>query len=533
MLSSSRVSTIRICLLVLCAALLSAAVVALSASADAARAPASLRARVTRVARDAHRTNGIESSIEKQSCRSTSSHRDKRHKAKHCTGRKPRRGSTKRGAEKSESGSGGGGAGGGGSGSSGGTGGGGTGGSEGARSEGFRPASPPVETSPGAQTPPVVEAPEEEAGGASEAGSSSGSESGDPISSGESTTDPTTPVSNEEPDPTTQAPSEESLLPAEPSGESAGSLSEPFRFFSSTSFWNEPVPANAPLDPHSAELISYFDSLINAEEEVRGGPWINTTSYSVPVYTVPANQPTVTVTLHDHHANAALSSAWSAVPLPPNAQPAVGTDAELAVWQPSTDRLWEFWRLIHEPDGWYASWGGAMQSVSSDSGVYGPEVCLEASPLWGASASSLSLVGGLISLQDLKRGVINHALSMSIPDVRAGVYASPAQRDDGKSTNPLTLPEGAHLRLNPNLNLAALHLPRLTLMIAEAAQRYGIFVRDGAHDVTFQAQDPTPTGSDPYTGPDGYFEGKYPRELLAYFPWHELQVLKMELHSNG
>ena len=52
----------------------------------------------------------------------------------------------------------------------------------------------------------------------------------------------------------------------------------------------------------------------------------------------------------------------------------------------------------------------------------------------------------------------------------------------GPTVGPRTassLPEGAHLRLNPNLNLAALHLPRLTLMIAEAAQRYGIFVRDG------------------------------------------------------
>jgi hypothetical protein len=309
--------------------------------------------------------------------------------------------------------------------------------------------------------------------------------------------------------------------------------SAPFRFFSSSSFWNEPVD-EAPVDPSSAAVMGAFNELIAAEEQPGGGgPWINTTEYSVPVYTVPADQPTVTVTLHDHRPSAALSAAWSAVPLPPNAQAAVGTDGALVVWQPSTDRLWEFWRLVHEPGGWFASWGGAMQNASSNPGVYGPEAWPEATKVWGVSASSLSLVGGLITLEDLEKGQINHALAMSIPYARAGVYASPAQRSDGTSTSPLTLPEGAHLRLDPHLNLASLHLPKLTLMMAEAAQRYGIFVKDHAAEVTFQAQDPVALGTDPYTGPDGYFEGLRPKQLLASFPWSYLELVKMELHPTG
>ena len=173
-----------------------------------------------------------------------------------------------------------------------------------------------------------------------------------------------------------------------------------------------------------------------------------------------------------------------------------------------------------------------MQNVSSNPGVYGPKAWPGAQSSWGVSASSLSLVGGLISLEDLELGQINHALEMAIPDVRAGVYASPAQRSDGKTTDPLSLPEGAHLRLNPNLDLAALHLPRLTLMLAEAAQRYGIFITDESTIAVFDAQDPTPTGTNPYTGPDGYFEGKYPDQLLASFPWNQLELLKMELHNT-
>ncbi|MGH2852770.1 MAG: hypothetical protein ACRDLF_01065 [Solirubrobacteraceae bacterium] len=315
-------------------------------------------------------------------------------------------------------------------------------------------------------------------------------------------------------------------------GARASSSSPPFRFFSPSSFWNKPLAANAPLNPDSAQLVSALNSQVAAEEQAESGPWINTTSYSIPIYTVPANQPTVRVTLDNALPAVALRAAFSEVPLPPDAQPAIGTDALLVVWQPSTDRLWEFWRLKDTAGGWYASWGGAIQHVSTYSGVAGREAWPGATSWWGASASSLSLVGGLISFEDLALGEINHALSMSLPNVRAGVYSAPARRSDGRSHEPLSLPEGAHLRLDPHLALASLHLPRLTLMIAEAAQRYGIFIKDGARNVTFDAQDPIPTGIEPYGGPNGYFEGESPARLLASFPWNRLELLKMELHSS-
>jgi hypothetical protein len=306
----------------------------------------------------------------------------------------------------------------------------------------------------------------------------------------------------------------------------------PFRFFSPTSIWNQALAAAAPVDPSSAAVVGALDNEIAAAAEAKTGQaTINTSSWSVPIYTVPAEQPAVTVTLQDASKTPALQSAWDAVPLPSDAQPAAGTDKHLVVWQPSTGRLWEFWGLEDAGAGWQAAWGGAMQGVSTNPGVYGPEAWSGATTGWGASASSLSIAGGLITLEDLEMGDINHALAIAIPNPRAGVYASPAQRTDGSSTEPLALPEGAHLRLDPNLDLASLHLPRLTLMIAEAAQRYGIVVRDKAGGATFYAQDPTPTGTNPYSGPQGYFEGKSPSHLLASFPWSDLELLQMELHS--
>jgi hypothetical protein len=305
----------------------------------------------------------------------------------------------------------------------------------------------------------------------------------------------------------------------------------PFRFFSPSSFWNRSLPAHAPLDLTSSAAVGAFAKTVVGRAE------INTIRYSVPIYTVPASQSPVNVRLVDPWrapGGYALQSAWNAVPIPPYAQPAAGTDKQLVIWQPSTDRMWEFWKLNRTAAGWAAAWGGAIRKVSSNIGTYGPDAWPGAQQLWGASASSLSIAGGLITLEDLARGRINHALAMGIYDPRAGVYASPARRTDGRSTDPLSLPEGAHLRLDPHLDLTALHLPHLTLMIAEAAQRYGIIVRDTvAGDVTFYAQDPTPTGTEPYSGTGGYYEGLPPRQLLATFPWKYLQLLRMALHGTS
>ena len=346
------------------------------------------------------------------------------------------------------------------------------------------------------------------------------------------------PVLEPEPEPQPEPEPEPEVTepPAEPEPEPEPSTEipapTPFRFFSPTSFWNTDPGTAAALDPQSGSLTSTFLGEIEAAIAAGTGPWINTTNYSVPIVRVPAGQPTVRVKLVSNFSAPYLQAAWEQVPIPPNAKPSEGTDATLVVYQPSSDKLWEFWRASHTESGWQAAWGGAIQSVSNNKGAYDSEAWAGAKPWWGSSASSLSIAGGLITLEDLERGAIDHALSLAIPNVRAGVYSSPAQRTDGTSASSLSLPEGAHLRLDPSLDLEKLKMPPLTRMIARAAQRYGIFVRDRAKVIHFFAEDPTSLPTNPYIGKTGYFEGQSPAKLLASFPWSHLQLLRMDLHTS-
>jgi hypothetical protein len=339
------------------------------------------------------------------------------------------------------------------------------------------------------------------------------------VSAGPSSPSTTAPQSP----PNTDSPSDPAATPGE----------TPFRFFSPSSFWNTPLADDAAIDPESIAITGAFETTIAHEIQAGNGPWINTTDYSVPIYTVPADQPTVAVQLFSQFYSPSLQSAWHEVPLPPEARPSAGSDQHLMLWQPSSDRIWEFWKLTQVDGGWRAGWGGAMRNVSSNAGVYDADAWPGAESWWGSSASSLSIAGGLITLEDLRQGKIDHGLALAIPNVRSGFYTAPAQRTDGTSGSTLALPEGAHLRLDPDLDLATMQLPPLTLMVAEAAQRYGIVVRDRAKVVHFFAQDPSPTGANPYVGQGGYFEGKSPAQLLSQFPWRHLQLLAMELRHWG
>lgn len=296
------------------------------------------------------------------------------------------------------------------------------------------------------------------------------------------------------------------------------------RFFSPEpqSFWNRPLDPNTVIDPISSGAIALLLSQIKTH-----GAGINTTSWSTPIYEVPADQPTVLVRLNPTRKSAALQSAWSAVPLPADAKPSAGTDSNIVVWQPSMDRIWEFWQMSKMATGWEAGWGGAMEHVSTGPGVYTAQSWPGAASNWGCTASSLPVAGGVVTLDDVARGFVDHVLSVAIREPRRGVFVAPAHRTDGSSSDPMSIPEGAMLRLDPALSLSSLGLPPITMMLAEAAQRYGIVVRDQTSPgIVFYGEDPTPTGTNPFTTLMG---GKSPSAAIAAFPWSHLQLLGMGL----
>lgn len=295
--------------------------------------------------------------------------------------------------------------------------------------------------------------------------------------------------------------------------------------FAPTSFWYTPILANAPLHTNSANFVKEF---VRQKKTHYGTVGVNTTAYASPVYVVGADVPTVRVTYWNcqniAYVDKTLEEEWAAVPMPKYAEPADGTDAEMTIWQPSTDRMWDFWRARTTNGAWQACWGGRMEHVSKSDGIWPHN--------HGTTATSLPFIGGQITADELRRGEIKHALGICLVELETWQIRSwPATRSDGWNPKhePNRIPEGLRFRLDPKVDVDALNLCRAGKTIAKAAQKYGFVVWDMGGAITLRAENPrsfTMRGlPDPY--PE-LFEKKPGYAILEGIPWERLKFLPMD-----
>ena len=89
--------------------------------------------------------------------------------------------------------------------------------------------------------------------------------------------------------------------------------------------------------------------------------------------------------------------------------------------------------------------------------------------------------------------------------------------------------EGAHLQLDPNLNLDQFDMKPYERIIAEALQTYGAYVGDYSGAVSLYAINPQSYPENPY--PEGWFDGTW--NALKGIPWEHMRVLKMGKQGWG
>jgi hypothetical protein len=282
--------------------------------------------------------------------------------------------------------------------------------------------------------------------------------------------------------------------------------------------------AGAPVAPTSAAMVANLANQVRVR--YNGVAAFNYYNYTTNIYTVPRGQPAVDVIWDDcqgkNYTPSGLSGPggqFSAVPIPGDATPSAGDDAEMSIFSPSLDKLWEFWELSKKADGWHACWGGRLDGVSSSNGYFAGG--------FGASATGVALAGGVVTMADAKAGHIDHAMSLAVVDAAAwDNFSWPAQRSDGDSYAADAIPEGTRFRLDPSINVSTLGLTPLATTIARAAQQYGFIVTDkaGAVSVYGEGADGVVAAGRASPWPDA-LGGTPGYSMMAGFPWDKLQAL--------
>ncbi|SHJ85090.1 hypothetical protein SAMN05444159_1683 [Bradyrhizobium lablabi] len=298
----------------------------------------------------------------------------------------------------------------------------------------------------------------------------------------------------------------------------------PAQVFSPESFWYKPLPPDAPIHPNSNLFVREF---LRQKRSYYGTVSINTVKYASPVYVADENTQGVVVRPWDCQKKGSidpsLAEKWKSVPIPAYAQPADGTDAEMTVYRPATDQIWEFWVARKIDGAWEACWGGRMDKASGNPGIW---------PFpYGTTATGLPFLGGQLSIDELMKKKINHVMGISlVKAVKASVVSWPANRSDGDAENDKNgIPEGLRFRLDPAVDVDSLKMHPIGKAIARAAQIYGFVVWDQAGSITLRAENPksrtTRNLPDPF---DDIFGATPAYAILEGFPWDRLQFLPMD-----
>lgn len=307
-----------------------------------------------------------------------------------------------------------------------------------------------------------------------------------------------------------------------------------------TGFNNRPV-LSARLDSAAivAELVS---------QTKIGAPAVNTTHWSAQLVIVPPDQPLIPVdcTRPESWATTRRGILADGVPIPDGWAPEDDSDHQGVFFMPD-DRIvgpdgtlyvgsvWEIPDLVPTATGWKASgvarFRGVVSITKPDGTVTAhPSVSIGRFNTWRdctypnlptdplkrrlfegpdciCTASGLSLLGGIVSAEDVAQGHIDHGLGLAVP--KSNGYQSPAVSGDGRVAGSL-VKQGMQLMLPPDAPLPAHPVARL---IAECLQRFPLIVWDTAGVVSFRAEPSVTFGSTP-----AY-------KVLADFPWGSLQVL--------
>lgn len=304
------------------------------------------------------------------------------------------------------------------------------------------------------------------------------------------------------------------------------------RFFSENSFWNQPIPANAEIDPQSGIWIKML------EKEPTGENFgISCTEWTIPVYEVNANTPTYHIkkhTLDENEINVwntvrerktfGHGHEFNPVPIPNNAVADPEKDAHFAVVDWDRMLAWDMWGLKKLEDGTWETKTGMVTRMDGDGVFDGHElgyVDKESVHFHGPSrASGVPAYAGLIMYDEIMAGRIDHKLACSIRYAAFREFVYPASWTDGFVEGGI--PEGAVIRLDPNLDLSEFNLTKEELVIAKALQEYGVVIVDVAQGQPIYAEGL-------WGHPDKSWKGKL-REWdggISDIPFKHYQVMKV------
>jgi hypothetical protein len=186
-------------------------------------------------------------------------------------------------------------------------------------------------------------------------------------------------------------------------------------------------------------------------------------NYGIPYVVVPANQPTVPITLTDY----AAESDPGPYPVPLDAPVEGGSDHHVLCVDPGNGLLYEMFNAARTASGWSCSLGAKWDLKTNVGRPAG----------WGsADAAGLAIFPGLARADEVVvKKEITHALRFTLANVQRA-YVAPASHLVGTKTDPTLPPMGLRVRLKASVDISK-YGPQSQVVLT-ALKKYGLILAD-------------------------------------------------------
>jgi hypothetical protein len=226
--------------------------------------------------------------------------------------------------------------------------------------------------------------------------------------------------------------------------------------FPGTNVWNKRVDA-LPVDPHSADYLSNIPQGIGVHPDFGSFQ-----GYGIPINVVGGSQKRKRVRFRYKD-----QSDHVGYPIPKHPKIERGSDAHMLIVDRGHCRLYELFAAHKTASGWHAGSGATWDLRSNH---------LRPAGWTSADAAGLPILPGLVRWNEVRKGVIDHALRVTMPETCKG-FIYPARHQAGSQSDCSQYPPmGLRLRLRGDYPVQ--NLPRQARVIAIAMQRYGSIVAD-------------------------------------------------------
>jgi hypothetical protein len=260
----------------------------------------------------------------------------------------------------------------------------------------------------------------------------------------------------------------------------------PYRPFGNASWWNSPVPDNAPQNPNSAQILHYLSTAPESGHGCLRFAGAQHSKWGQPAYWAQPGDPEYDIRgLPD-----AAPPETSNLRIPAGARGADNSDGTMSVYDVQRGYVVLLTDAHYHPshDSWSAS--GATVTFLNSNGLLATTGRSNDPRNVGTHRGNNGATS-YVRYDMVAAGAVRNVLKIAAGPEMSDRWAFPMTGSDGDITDPAVgaPPEGTRLRIKPSIDLDKLGLHPQALIIARALQKYGLYIGDSGGTTALKLED--------------------------------------------